>query len=111
MSTHANAEALLTWLHGRASATLDEIVESGLMKPRTASAAIQYAVKCGAIERIDRAGAGTRVRYRVTGSMLPLRQSQTALTSFDELLQAWGMVREPIPLSVTESRQHQISDG
>ncbi|HUO61588.1 MAG TPA: hypothetical protein VMU24_13030 [Candidatus Acidoferrales bacterium] len=112
MSTHANAQALLAWLRDRESASVGEIAASGLMKSRTASDAIQYAVRSGALERVVRAGASAkeRMRYRATGVALPAPKLHVALPSFDGLLQAWGIAREPVALPATEARRHQISD-
>ena len=112
MSMHANAEALLAWLRDRESATVGEIAASGLMKSRTASDAIQYAVRSGALERVVRAGASAkeRMRYRATGVALPAPRTHVAPPSFDGLLEAWGIAREPIALPATQARRHQISD-
>ncbi|MEX3937491.1 hypothetical protein AB4Y32_38155 [Paraburkholderia phymatum] len=112
MSTHANAKALLAWLRDRESATVEEIAASGLMKSRTASDAIQYAVRSGALERVVRAGASAkeRMRYRATGVALPAPRMHVALPSFDGLLEAWGIAREPVALPATEARRHQIAD-
>ncbi|WP_321820853.1 MULTISPECIES: hypothetical protein [unclassified Burkholderia] len=112
MSTRANAEALLAWLRDRESATAGEIVESGLMKSRTASDAIQYAVRSGALERVVRAGAIAKeqMRYRATGVALPVPRTHVVLPSFDGLLEAWGIAREPVALPATDSRRYQISD-
>lgn len=112
MSTHANAEALLAWIRERDSATVGEIAASGLMKSRTASDAIQYAVRSGVLERVVRAGASAkeRMRYRATGVALPAPHRHVVLTSFDGLLEAWGITREPVPLPATHARRHQISD-
>ena len=109
---HANAEALLAWLRDRESATVGEIAASGLMKSRTASDAIQYAVRSGALERVVRAGASAkeRMRYRATGVALPAPKSRAAVPSFDRLLEAWGIAREPLALPATQARRHQISD-
>jgi hypothetical protein len=111
MSTHANAQELLAWIRGRTSATLSEVVASGLMKSRTASDAIQYAVRNGALERVFRSGASAkqRVQYRMTGIPLPVPQTQIG-PSFDGLLEAWGITLEPITLRVIDARRHQISD-
>ena len=112
MSTHANAEALLAWLRDRESATVGEIAASGLMKSRTASDAIQYAVRSGALERVVRAGASAkeRMRYRATGVALPAPRTHVAPPSFDGLLEAWGIAREPLALPATQARRHQLSD-
>lgn len=112
MSTHANAEALLAWFRDRESATVGEIAASGLMKSRTASDAIQYAVRSGALERVVRAGASgkERMRYRATGVALPVPRTNLVLPSFDSLLEAWGITREPVALPATQARRHQISD-
>lgn len=82
------------------------------MKSRTASDAVQYALRNGALERLVRAGASARerVRYRATGIALPAHKTAAASASFDGLLEAWGMALEPIPLRMTESRRHHISD-
>ena len=113
MSTHENAEILLAWFRERASATVSEIVASGLMKSRTASDAVQYALRNGALERIVRSGASAkeRVHYRATGISLPALRTQTGQLSFDSLLTAWGIVLVPPRLLSTESRRHQISDN
>ena len=112
MSTHANALVLLAWFRDRESATVGEIAASGLMKSRTASDAIQYAVRSGALVRVVRAGASAkeRMRYRATGVALPAPRTHVAPPSFDGLLEAWGIAREPIALPTTEARRHQISD-
>ena len=113
MSMHENAEVLLAWFRERASATVSEIVASGLMKSRTASDAVQYALRNGALERIVRSGAsaGDRVHDRATGVALPAPRAQSGQPSFDGLLTAWGIVLEPPRLLSTQSRRHQISDG
>lgn len=113
MSTHANAEALLSWLRERPDATVSDIVASGMMNSRTASDAVQYAVRNGALERIVRSGASARerVRYRATGIALPAPRTGAASPSFDNLLEAWGMARKPVSLRMIESRRHQISDN
>ncbi|WP_321949339.1 hypothetical protein [Paraburkholderia sp. J10-1] len=113
MSTHENAEVLLAWFRERASATVSEIVASGLMKSRTASDAVQYALRNGALERIVRSGASAkeRVHYRTTGIALPAPRTQAGKPSFDGLLTAWGIVLEPPLLVSTRSRTHQISDS
>ncbi|MFX1768003.1 hypothetical protein PWP93_36650 [Paraburkholderia sp. A1RI-2L] len=112
MSTHANAEVLLAWFRDRESATVAEITASGLMKSRTASDAIQYAVRSGALVRVVRASASAkeRMRYRATGVALPTPRTQVAHPSFDGLLEAWGIAREPVALPATEARRHEISD-
>jgi hypothetical protein len=112
MSAHANAEILLAWLSGRSDATVSEIAAAGLMSSRTASDAIQYALRNGALERIVRSGASAneRVRYRSTGVALPAPRAQATQPSFDGLLEAWGIAREPIGLPMVNSRTHQISD-
>jgi hypothetical protein len=83
------------------------------MSSRTASDAIQYALRNGALERIVRSGASAkeRVRYRPTGVALPARRTQPAQPTFDGLLEAWGIAREPIGLPMINSRTHQISDN
>ncbi len=113
MSTHANAQTLLAWLRDRESATVRDIAASGLMKSRTASDAIQYAVRSGALERVIRAGASAkeRMRYRTTGVSLLSPRNQAAIPSFDGLLEAWGITRDPIALPAVEARRHQISDS
>jgi hypothetical protein len=113
MSAHANAESLLAWLGQRPSATVSEIVAAGLMSSRTASDAIQYALRNGAIERIVRSGASAkeRVRYKPTGVALPAPRTQAAQPTFDGLLEAWGIAREPVGLPMINSRMHQISDN
>jgi len=113
MSTHGNAEMLLAWFRERSSATVSEIVASGLMKSRTASDAVQYALRNGALERIVRSGASAkeRVHYRATGISLPAPRTQTGQMSFDGLLTAWGIVLDPPRLLSTGSRRHQISDN
>ena len=111
MSTHANAEALVAWVRQRPSATVSDIAASGLMNSRTASDAVQYPLRCGALERITRRGASAkdRVRYRATGMALPASRVQS-VPSFDGLLTAWGIVLEPPQILVVDSRRHQISD-
>jgi hypothetical protein len=113
MSTYANAEALLAWFRDRESATVGDISASGLMEAHTASNAIQYAVRSGALERAFRSGAGARerVRYRATGVALPSPRRHTAMPSFDGLLEAWGITRDPVALPAVETRRHRISDG
>lgn len=112
MSTHANAEALVAWFRDRESATVSEIAASGLMKSRTASGAIKYAVRSGALECVVHAVASAkeRMRYRATGVALPTPRAHAVLPSFDGLLEAWGISREPIALPTTDGRTHQISD-
>jgi hypothetical protein len=48
------AEALLAWFRERTDATVSDIVASGMMKSRTASDAVQYALRNGALERMVR---------------------------------------------------------
>jgi len=112
MSTRENAEVLLAWFRQRSSATVSDIVASGLMKSRRASDAVQYALRNGALERIVRTGASAkeRVHYRATGITLPVPRTQTGQPSFDGLLTAWGIVLEPPRLLSTASHRHQISD-
>jgi hypothetical protein len=111
MSPHASAQDLLAWFWGRTSATVSEVVASGLMKSRTASDAIQYAVRNGALERVFRSSASAkqRVQYRATEIPLPAPQTQIG-PSFDGLLEAWGITLEPITLQVIDARRQQISD-
>lgn len=113
MSTHANAEALLAWIRERPDASVSDIVASGTMNSRTASDAVQYALRNGALERIVRAGARARerVRYRATGIALRATKTAAASASFDGLLEAWGMALEPTSLRITGSRRHQVSDN
>jgi len=112
MSTHEKAEALVAWVRQRPSATVSDITGSGLMNSRTASDAVQYALRCGALERVVRRGASAkdRVHYRATGVALPIPRTHGAQPSFDGLLQAWGIVLVPPELQASESRRHQISD-
>jgi hypothetical protein len=111
MSTHAKAELLLEWLRERSDATVGEIANAGLMNSRTASDAVQYAVRHGALQRIVRRGvsAKERVRYRVTGVALPVPRTGVQ-PCFDGLLSAWGIALEPLPLASTEFCRHQIMD-
>ena len=111
MSTHANAGALVAWVSQRASATVSDIAASGLMSSRTASDAVQYARRCGALERVIRRGASAkdRVHYRATGVALPERRAQSA-PSFDGLLTAWGIVLAPPQIPAVDSRRYLISD-
>jgi hypothetical protein len=96
-STPANAEALLTWLRDRESATVGEIATSGLMKSRTASDAIQYAVRSGAPERVIRADASAkeRMRSRATGVALPAPRTRIVRPSFERLLETWVLRASP----------------
>lgn len=111
MSTHEKAESLVAWLRQRPSATVSDVAASGLMNSRTASDAVQYALRCGALERVVRRGASAkdRVHYRATGVALPAPRSQS-VPSFDGLLTAWGIVLEPPQIRAIDSRRHQISD-
>jgi hypothetical protein len=111
MSTHAKAEILLEWLRERNDATVGEIAGAGLMNSRTASDAVQYAVRHGALQRIVRRGvsAKERVRYRVTGVALPVPRTGVQ-PCFDGLLSAWGITLEPQPLASTGFCRHQIMD-
>uniref|UniRef100_UPI002AB673F9 hypothetical protein n=1 Tax=Paraburkholderia sp. J8-2 TaxID=2805440 RepID=UPI002AB673F9 len=113
MSTHENAEVLLSWFRERSRATVSEVVASGLMKSRTASDAVKYALRNGALERVVRSGASAkeRVQYRATGIALPAPRTQAGQPSFEGLLTAWGMVLEPPRLLSTSSRRHEISDS
>lgn len=113
MGTHAHAEILLAWFCGRSSATVHEFVASGLMNSRTASDAIQYALRNGALVRAERTGksAKERTKYRATGIALPPPRRPTQQVSFDGLLEAWGIALQPIRLPVATSRMHQISDN
>jgi hypothetical protein len=111
MSTHAKAELLVEWLREHSDASVGEISAAGLMNSRTASDAVQYAVRHGALERIVRRGvsAKERVRYRVTGVALPVPRTG-AQPCFNGLLNAWGIALEPLPLASTEARRHEIGD-
>ena len=110
MGTHANAEALLAWLRERSGASVNDFVTAGLMKPRMASDAVQYALRNGALERVVRPGAGARERayYRATGVALPA--PRTAAPCFDALLRAWGMVLEPPRLAAIASHRYRVWD-
>ncbi|MEX3917938.1 hypothetical protein AB4Y43_17100 [Paraburkholderia sp. BR10872] len=112
MSTHENAEALVAWVRQRTSATVSDITAAGLMNSRTASDAVQYALRCGAVERVVRRGAGAkdRVHYRATGVALPVPRTRGAEPTFDGLLTAWGIVLEPPQLLSVSSCTHQIAD-
>ncbi|WP_233874700.1 hypothetical protein [Paraburkholderia adhaesiva] len=111
MSTHAKAELLLEWLRERTDATVGEITAASLMSSRTASDAVQYAVRHGALKRIVRRGASAkeRVRYQITGVALPVSHT-SAQPCFDGLLNAWGIALEPLPLASTKICRHQICD-
>ncbi|PVX85558.1 hypothetical protein C7402_103135 [Paraburkholderia unamae] len=106
------AETIVAWLRERPSATVNDIVASGLMSSRSASDAVQYAVRCGALARDVRRGASVkdRVQYRTTGIALPAVRLRGAEPCFDGLLQAWGIVLNPPQLRAGESRRHQIAD-
>jgi hypothetical protein len=113
MTAHANAEILLAWLCERPDTTVSEVAAAGLMSSRTASDAIQYALRSGALERTVRSGASAkdRVRYRATGIALPTPRAQAVVQpSFDGLLEAWGIALAPVRLPMVNSRTHQISD-
>lgn len=111
MSTHVNAEAVVAWVRQRPSATVSDIAASGLMSSRTASDAVQYALRCGALERVIRRAmsAKDRVHYRATGVTLPAPRAQSVPT-FDGLLTAWGIVLEPPQIRALDSRRYLISD-
>ncbi|TDG02015.1 hypothetical protein E1N52_41915 [Paraburkholderia guartelaensis] len=82
------------------------------MNSRTASDAVQYALRYGALEHVVRRGASAknRVNYRATGVALPIPRSKSA-PSFDELLAAWGIALEPVSLPTLDAHRHQISDN
>lgn len=115
MSTHENAQALLSWIRDRPEATISDIAQSGLLKSRsTVSHAARYAERSGALERIVRSGAGVRdrVRFRATGIALPAApEVQNTALSFDELLRAWGIASRPVSLPMLEARRHRIMDS
>ncbi|WP_322047327.1 hypothetical protein [Paraburkholderia sp. J67] len=112
MKVYANALTLLDWLAQRESASVSEITAAGLMGSRTASDVIQYAIRNGAISRLN----GTTVargsaRYRSTGVPLPEPRSSTATATFDGLLSAWGIAQDPPQLAVLQARVYQMSDS
>ncbi len=111
MSTYANAKALIAWIQQRPSVSVREIVASGMMESHTASNAVQYALRNGALERVGRSspGAKERVRYRATGETLPTPRTRS-MPSFDGLLTAWGIALAPPCLQSTASCRHLMHD-
>jgi hypothetical protein len=87
----ANAFALLPWLAQRESAAVGEIVAAGLMSSREASDAIRYALRNGAVERVQvDTAVKASPRYRATGGALPgAARSAAPSVSFDSLLAMW----------------------
>ncbi|WP_322048634.1 hypothetical protein [Paraburkholderia sp. J67] len=112
MKVYASALTLLDWLAQRESASVSEITAAGLMGSRTASDVIRYAIRNGAIARVDGTTAvrGT-ARYRSTGVPLAEPRSSTIAASFDGLLRAWGIAQEPPQLDGLQTRVYQMSDS
>lgn len=112
MKAHSNAQKLLPWLRKHQPATVAQIAAHGVMNSRDASDAVQYGVRHGVLERIKQPGASAneRVQYRLTGHPLPLLKSTPPATSFDGLLQAWGIARTPPRLATRTSHKLQLKD-
>lgn len=109
MKVHASALTLLGWLAQRESASVSEIVATGLMNSREASDVIRYAIRHGAAVRVT-AGARGLARYRSTGAALPEPRAGIAAPCFEGLLSAWGIAQEPPQLPVLNARVYQIAD-
>lgn len=111
MKVHGNADRLIQWLRENQPATVAQIAANRVMNSREASDAIQYGVRHGVFEREQRVGVGAneRVQYRLTGKPLPQLKS-TPSPSFDGLLKAWGIARNPPLLETPTSRKLQFSD-
>ncbi|WP_028203840.1 hypothetical protein [Paraburkholderia nodosa] len=112
MKVHASALTLLHWLAQRESASVSEITASGLMSSREASDVVRYAMRNGAAERVNK-GASARgtARYRSTGVPLPEPRTAPAGASFEGLLSAWGIAKEPPELPAVRTRVYQIEDN
>lgn len=93
--TRRNAERLVSYLEANETTTVSAIVRERTMNSREASDALQYAIRHGAITREKHPGAAPdeRVTYRLTGQ--PLRATEAPSFSFDALLSAWGLCRNP----------------
>jgi hypothetical protein len=111
MSVHARAVALLRWLELRRDASSREIAESEVVHFRYAYEVLRYAMQMGAVERVDPGANRRSMRYRATG--VPLLEPRTTinLTSFDGLLDAWGIARKPPELAVVRTRVYPMADG
>ncbi|MGF6408391.1 hypothetical protein OKW37_000061 [Paraburkholderia sp. MM5482-R2] len=111
MKVHDNADKLVRWLRQHQPATVAQIAANRVMTSRDASDAMQYGVRHGVFERVKRLGASAneRVQYRLTGHPLPPLKS-TPGPSFDGLLQAWGIARNPPLLEAPTSRKLQLTD-
>jgi hypothetical protein len=111
MKVHDNADTLVRWLRQHQPATVAQIAANRVMNSREASDAVQYGVRHGVFERVKRPGASAneRVQYRLTGQPLPTLKASPG-PSFDGLLQAWGIARNPPLLEAPTSRKLQLTD-
>lgn len=111
MRAHGNAEILLEWLNQCPSATVAEMAKFAAVSSTTASDAVQYAVRNGAMERINSASTRGPKLYRSTGIPLPVPHSPVSRASFNELIQAWGITLQPPRIQSHQSCRHRISDA
>jgi hypothetical protein len=113
MKTRRNAERLIAYLREQHQpVTVTRVAIAGVMNRGDASAAMQYGVRQGAIERIKVPGASAsgRVLYRLTGQQLPVLEKEESAASFDALLAAWGIARVPPPLPGEVSTRVVLTD-
>lgn len=111
MKVYAGALALLGWLAQRESASVSEMTASGLMGSREASDVIRYAMRNGAVARLDGAAVPRgSARYRSTGVPLPEPRAVKIEPSFEGLLNAWGIAQEPPQLPVVATRAYPIPE-
>jgi hypothetical protein len=94
-----NAEILIRYLEGHQPAPVESLVQDGVMNRAAATEALQYALRHGAIERVQSsAGCFEAIsRYSLTGHALR-REGKELRVVFDALLGAWGMALEPPPV-------------
>jgi len=105
--TLRHAEQLVDYLQEHDSASVTEVVRSGLMNAQDATTAIRYCIRHQVIsqeEVVHNAPLHERVRYHLTGTLL--RQSQQRGYSFDALLRAWGLPM--IPPECYEGRRRLV---
>jgi hypothetical protein len=107
---HARAVALLRWLEQRRDASAHEMAESEVVRARDAYEVVRYAMQFGAVERVDPKANRRSMRYRATGVPLPEPRTPLNETSFDDLLEAWGIARKPPKLAVVRTRVYHLAD-
>ncbi|WP_155646787.1 hypothetical protein [Burkholderia territorii] len=93
--TLRHAEQLVDYLQEHDSASMTEVVRSGLMSVGDAKTAIRYCIRHRVIGQdvVLNAPLHERVRYHLTGILL--RQSRQRGYSFDALSRAWGLAMTP----------------